>query len=87
MVSEGYLNSKQLAEIHIEQAKSKLAFDQAAVTAKFLDEEKLTRAKATYFHLPYVDLRQQALPKDALALLSRENLEHYRFLPFVKQKY
>ena len=86
LVSEGYLNSKQLAEIHIEQAKSKLAFDQAAVTAKFLDEEKLTRAKATYFHLPYVDLRQQALPKDALALLSRENLEHYRFLPFVKQK-
>ena len=86
LISERLLTAKQLADIHLEQAKNRQTLDQAAAALKILDEEKLTRARANFFHLPYVDLRGQALAKDALAIVSKETLENYQFLPFAKDK-
>lgn len=84
LVDRGYVSAKQLAEVHIQQAKNKQTLDQAIVAARIFSDEKLAQTKAAFFHLPYVDLRQIALPKDALAIISRETLEHYQFLPFKK---
>jgi len=79
------LDKKQLPLVHLDQAKNKKPLEASILNLHFLDEEKLTRAKAAFFHLPYVDLRNQALPKEALALVSKETIDNYRFLPFAKE--
>lgn len=86
LVEEKYLTTNQLVEVHNEQIKNKLPLERAIISLKFLSEEKLTRATAVFFHLPYVDLRNQTLPKEALTVLSRETLENYQIIPFAKQK-
>lgn len=85
LIDERHLAMKQLAEIHNEQIKSKTTFEQALLAQKIFDEEKLTQVRAAFFQIPYVDLRNQPLPKGVLVLLSRETLENYRFVPFAKQ--
>jgi type IV pilus assembly protein PilB len=86
LLDEKYLTAKQLAEVHQEQVKSKESLEQALVAAKLMDEEKLTRTRASFFHLPYIDLRNQALPREALAIVSKDTIEHYQFVPFAKEK-
>lgn len=85
LIEEGYFDSSQLTEIRNEQIRNKKSLEQALVGLKVIDEEKLARAKASYFHLPYVDLRNQTLPKEATSLIARETIENYRFIPFSKQ--
>lgn len=86
LVADKYITKKQLADIHLEQAKTKQSFEETLFSLKILDEEKLTRVRAIFFHLPYVDLRNFTMPKDALGMVSRETLENYRFIPFTKQQ-
>jgi type IV pilus assembly protein PilB len=85
LIDERYLTIKQMAEIHNEQAKSKTTFEQALLSLEVFDEEKLTQAKAKFFRIPYVDLRNQSLPREVLSLISRETLENYQFIPFARQ--
>mgnify|MGYP001599189409 CR=1 FL=1 len=80
------LTTKQLLELKNQQVKNQQSLEQALLTSKIFDEEKLTRSQADFFHLPYVDLRNQALPKEALAIVAKSTLENYQFVPFAKQK-
>ncbi len=84
LLEERFLTGKQLAEVHSEQAKNKRLLEPAILALGILDEEKLTRAKAAFFHLPYVDLRNLSLPKEALEIFPKESLENYQFVPFAK---
>lgn len=86
LVDEGYLTARQMASVHLEQAKNRAALDTVILNLKLLDEEKLARAKAIFFHLPYIDLRSQSLSKDALAVIAKETMENYRFVPFAKDQ-
>lgn len=85
LVDEQYLTAKQLLDVRNEQVKNKLPLEEAILMAKVLDEEKLTRARANFFHIPYIDLRNQSIPKNVLEIIARETLEHYQFVPFAKQ--
>lgn len=86
LMQEKYLSAKDLATARVEQAKSKASLDGALLALKFLDEEKLTRAKSVFFRLPYIDLRNQTMPKGILDVIPKETIEHYSFLPFAKEK-
>ncbi len=86
LLDQKYLTAKQLAEVHNEQVKSKLLFPAALLQFKFLDEETLTKARAEYFRLPYIDLRNQTVPREALAMFSKETMENYRLVPFAKNQ-
>ena len=86
LIDEKYLTKKQAAESHLHQVKEKQSLEQALLALKIFDEEKLTRAQAAFFRLPYVDLRTQDIPKNALKILTKETLENYQFLPFASGK-
>ena len=62
LVEKKLLTTHDLANAHMEQAKNKSSLDDAIIAGKLMDEEKLARAKAEFFRLPYVDLRNQSLP-------------------------
>ncbi|MBI4050728.1 MAG: type II/IV secretion system protein [Candidatus Doudnabacteria bacterium] len=86
LVEQGYLTKAQLAEIHLVAAKNRRPLEQVLVEQRILDEEKMTRVKAEFFGLPYVDLRNQNLPKEAMEAVSKDSIENYQFVPFAKQK-
>lgn len=86
LVEDRYLTARELAEVHQEQAKTRQTLEQAIAALNFLDEEKLTRARAAFFRIPYIDLRNHSLPKEALTVVSRAAIENYKFVPFSKQK-
>src|SRR3989338_11302380 len=81
LLEEKLATSKDLLQARGEQAKIKGSLDDALLSLNLFDEEKLARAKAGFFRIPYVDLRNQAVPKDALALVSKETIENYSFVP------
>ena len=85
LIDENWVTAKQLTDLNLEQDKTKQSLEQALVTSKLLDEEKLTRARAKFFGLPYVDLRSQSLSKQALTAMPKEAIENYHLLPFAKE--
>src|SRR3989344_1971967 len=85
LVDQKYLTPKQLSTIHLEEAKNKETLESSIISLKLMDEERLTRALAAFFHLPYADLRNQSLSKEALAVISQETMENYKFIPFAKE--
>ena len=84
LVDEKYLTSKELLQARQTQSINKNRLEETLVSLKLLDEEKMTRAKAVFFHIPYIDLRSIAMPKEALTLVSKETMENYAFIPFAK---
>src|SRR3989344_408220 len=85
LVDEHHLTAKQLSSVHLEEAKNKQSLETAILGLKLMDEERLTRAQAAFFHLPYADLRNQSLSKEALKIISQETLENYKIIPFAKE--
>ncbi len=85
LVDQGYVTKTQIAETHLTAAQNRQPLEQTLVEQKILDEEKLARIKADFFGLPFVDLRNQSLPKEAMQVISKETIENYQFLPFSKQ--
>ncbi|MDP3994012.1 MAG: GspE/PulE family protein [bacterium] len=83
LVEKGDLTKKQLSGIEIGQATNREGVE--AALFKILGEEKFTRAKADFFHLPYVDLRTQSISKDAYTVVGKDISENYKFLPFAKE--
>ncbi len=49
-----------------------------------IDSEKLARAKAEDLGIPYIDLRDQMIPKEILELIPEKAARIYRFVPFRK---
>lgn len=49
---------------------------------KMAEEEALTKAKAEFFGLPYVDLRETEVPAEITAVIPQEAVGFYRFAPF-----
>src|SRR3989344_4590503 len=86
LLAEKFLTAKDMVSARTEQTKNKLGFDDALLSLKIMDEERLTRAKAIFFRLPYIDLRNQSMPKDMVNILPKETVENYQFLPFAKEK-
>src|SRR3989344_1355519 len=86
LVEKKLLTTHDLANAHMEQAKNKSSLDDAIIAGKLMDEEKLARAKAEFFRLPYVDLRNQSLSKEALTSISQETMENYKIIPFAQDK-
>ncbi|OGE78956.1 MAG: hypothetical protein A2751_00140 [Candidatus Doudnabacteria bacterium RIFCSPHIGHO2_01_FULL_46_14] len=84
LVDQKYLTPRQLSTVHLEVAENKQSLEASILSLKLMDEERLTRALAAYFHLPYADLRNQNLSKEALSVISQETMENYKFIPFAK---
>ena len=86
LINEKYLTGKQLASAFLEEEKSGEGLEAAILRLKLMDEERLIRAQAAYFRLPYVDLRNVILTKEALQVMPVETLENYKLIPFAKEE-
>jgi type IV pilus assembly protein PilB len=82
LVDNGFIKSQVAEQVAVLQQKSGQDFGQLLISQKALDEEDLAKAKAAFFNLPYVDLRQVQVLPQVLTLIPTESINFYNFVPF-----
>ncbi len=82
LVTNGFVKPQTLAEVKSTQKLGGPGLVQLLVAQKVLDEEDLAKAKAAFFNIPYVDLRQTQVPVAVLTLIPQESMNFYKFAPF-----
>jgi type IV pilus assembly protein PilB len=85
LVGNGFVKPQTIAELRSMQQQSGQTFNQLLITQKVLEEEDLTKAKAAFFNIPYVDLRSVQVLPSVLALMPQESMNFYHFAPFELQ--
>jgi len=82
LVDNGFLKAQVATQIQVLQQKTGQDFGQLLISQKALDEEDLAKAKAAFFNLPYIDLRQSKVSPQVLSLIPVESINFYNFVPF-----
>jgi type IV pilus assembly protein PilB len=82
LVDNGFIKAQVADQIQALQQKTGQDFAQLLISQKALDEEDLVKAKAAFFNLPYIDLRQAQVPPSVLSLIPSESVNFYNFVPF-----
>jgi type IV pilus assembly protein PilB len=82
LIDNGFVKPQIATQLKEIVKKSGEDFSQLLITQKILDEEDLTKAKAAFFNIPYVDLRQLKVPPSVLALIPAESANFYNFVPY-----
>jgi type IV pilus assembly protein PilB len=82
LVDNGFVKAQVVSQIQELRQKTGQDFGQLLISQKALDEEDLVKAKAAFFNLPYIDLRQAQVPASVLALIPSESVNFYNFVPF-----
>jgi len=59
-----------------------LTLEKALLKNKIIDQEELVKAKATFFNINYIDLREEHIPSEILNQIPEEAASHYQFVPF-----
>lgn len=90
LVNKGYASKESIEKIALahngKDALTLTLLTQAILNDKVMDEEDLTRAKAEFFNLPYVDLRKLQIPSQILVMIPKESRDFYGLLPFALDK-
>lgn len=82
LVEKKFLSAESLARAQTESNTAHRNLFDYLVSEKYISEEDLTRARGLFFNLPYVDLRNQTVSKEAASAVSRDAISNYRFVPF-----
>ncbi|HYV34006.1 MAG TPA: GspE/PulE family protein, partial [Candidatus Limnocylindria bacterium] len=82
LVENGFIQAQTATKLHAMQQKLGQDFGQLIISQKILDEEDLTKAKAAFFNMPYIDLRQIQVKPEVLSLIPEEPMKFYNFVPF-----
>jgi len=81
-MERGGITRESISKLSITSRQSDESLVEALLNAKLLSEEDLAKFQASYFNLPYVDLRAQIVPKEILTLMPQSSIASYRFVPF-----
>jgi type IV pilus assembly protein PilB len=82
LVDNGFVKPQVQEQLHALEAQGGQAFTQLLISQKVLEEEDLAKAKAAFFNIPYVDLRNLQISSSILALIPLESINFYNFVPF-----
>jgi type IV pilus assembly protein PilB len=86
LASQGSLNTTQAEKIKLENINTGKAVEEIINENKLVSEEALTQAKAEFYNVPYVNLRETPSSPEALALLPKSVSEANKLIPFVYDK-
>lgn len=82
LVNNGFVKPEIVTQLEEQSKQTGMNFNQALLTQKILEEEDLTKAKAAFFNIPYVDLRQVQVTPEVLNLIPQESMNFYNLVPF-----
>jgi general secretion pathway protein E len=81
LLSEGFLEEKELQEALAERDKSGKPLEEILVEMDFLSPSALIRAKSLQFGIPYLDLTQYKMLSPVKLPLSLKFMKQYKFFP------
>jgi len=82
LVQNGFLPAQTMVELQAAQKQSGQNIAEMLLAKKLIDEEDLTKAKAAFFNIPYVDLRKVNIPQAVATLIPAESVNFYNIVPF-----
>lgn len=82
LVDNGFIKPSVAEQLLAQSKDGGQNFNQLLLAQKIIEEEDLTKAKAAFFNIPYVDLRQTQIPPDVFSLIPKESVNFYSMVPF-----
>lgn len=82
LINNGFVSSKILLDLESVKKQTGQSISDLIISKQILGEEDLTKAKAEFFNIPYIDLKKDAVPEDVLALIPKESIMFYNIVPF-----
>ncbi|MDP3994884.1 MAG: ATPase, T2SS/T4P/T4SS family [bacterium] len=81
LVSQGALDSKQAEAVKLDEIQTGASQESILINKKIVDETKLTKAKAVYYNIPYIDLIGIPAYPEAMAVISQNVAERFKVYP------
>lgn len=85
LIDNGFVKSEVIAQMSGQVKASGRTLSQLLMDNKILEEEDLAKAKAAFFNIPYINLKQAKILPDVLTLIPRESMDFYNIAPFELQ--
>ncbi len=82
LVSNGFVSEDTILQLEKLEKETGQNVSQLLLARKIIEEEDLAKAKAAFFNIPYVDLKQITIPPAVLNLIPPESVNFYNFIPF-----
>lgn len=82
LVDNGFVKSDKMDQLILQQKQSGQNISQLLIAEKLIEEEDLTKAKAAFFNIPYIDLRQVSIPAEVIGVIPSESINFYNLVPF-----
>src|SRR3989344_3680429 len=82
LVDNGFVKSEKMDQLLLQQKQGGQNISQLLIADKLIEEEDLTKAKASFFNIPYVDLKQLNIPQEVINIIPSESINFYNFVPF-----
>src|SRR3989338_3653388 len=86
LLKAGALSKEQYDQIKLEGLNSGQAVEELIVSHGWVNETDLTKAKAEYYKIPYVDWPEEGAPREALNQFSEQVARRYVVFPFSVDK-
>lgn len=86
LVAQQVLTQAEADQLSVEQITSGQTIEQILLDKKMVTEEALTRAKAVYYGMPFVEITETGTSPEALNTLPESVARRYQMLPFAIDK-
>lgn len=86
LLKAGSLSQEQYDQVRLESLNSGQAVEELIVNQALVNETDLTKAKAEYYKIPYVDLSEEGVAPEALNQFSEQVARRYTVFPFSLDK-
>lgn len=75
-------STKKLSELFEEAKDKNLDIFNVLIKKKFAEEEEITKIKAEFFNIPYIDLKDEIIKPEVLKEIPEKASLFYKFIPF-----
>ena len=81
LVKLGALDPTHAKEVNFSEIQTGKTQEEILISRKLVDESALTRAKATFYNVPYIDLTSVPVSPEALSFLPQEVATRFKVFP------
>ncbi len=86
LIDSGVINSKQLNEALELSSQNKILLGEALMELGYVDEKTLFKGLEYLYHVPYIDLNETLIDKDAVSMISEALAKKHELIPIKKDK-
>ncbi len=86
LIDSGVINSKQLDEALELSSQNKILLGEALMELGYVDEKTLFKGLEYLYHVPYIDLNETVIDKEAVSMITEALAKKHELIPIKKDK-